>query len=147
MGIVDWFTNDLNAEERVLTRDLLSVAFSDNEFSEEELNAVIDICRTEDISSEEMMDSIRNRKANATKLNTLEEKKRYLLHLIRMMTVDRLSSPMELHVIEVISRKIGVSPFQIIAFILEDINDGNMSKEDGLTTIGKFAQHFKAIGL
>ena len=26
MGIVDWFKNDLNTEERTLTRDLLSVA-------------------------------------------------------------------------------------------------------------------------
>ena len=36
MGIVDWFTNDLSTEERALTRDLLSVAIADHEFSEEE---------------------------------------------------------------------------------------------------------------
>ncbi len=29
MGIVDWFKNDLNTEERTLTRDLLSVAVAD----------------------------------------------------------------------------------------------------------------------
>ena len=34
MSIVDWFINDLNTEERALTRDLLSVAIADYEFSE-----------------------------------------------------------------------------------------------------------------
>ena len=29
MSIVDWFTNDMNTEERTLTRDLLSVAIAD----------------------------------------------------------------------------------------------------------------------
>lgn len=33
MGISDWFKNDLNTEERALTRDLLSVAIADHEFS------------------------------------------------------------------------------------------------------------------
>jgi hypothetical protein len=50
MGIVDWFTNDLNTDERTLTRDLLSVAIADHEFSDEEQkaenqsNAVIVFC-------------------------------------------------------------------------------------------------------
>ncbi len=40
MGIVDWFTNDLSSEETVLMRDLLSVAISSHEFSEEEVNPI-----------------------------------------------------------------------------------------------------------
>ena len=47
MGIVDWFINDLNTEERALTRDLLSVAIADHEFSEEEQKAILEICVTE----------------------------------------------------------------------------------------------------
>ena len=38
MGIVDWFTNDMNIEERTLTRDLLSMAIADHDFNEEEQN-------------------------------------------------------------------------------------------------------------
>ena len=61
MGIVDWFTNDLNTEERALTRDLLSVAVADHEFSSEEQDAILDICKTEGISLVELMDSIRDK--------------------------------------------------------------------------------------
>ena len=56
MGIVDWFTNDLSTEERALTRDLLSVAIADHEFSEEEQKTILEICETEDISLVETMD-------------------------------------------------------------------------------------------
>ncbi len=37
MGVVDGFINDLNTEERTLTRDLLSIAIVDHEFREEEM--------------------------------------------------------------------------------------------------------------
>ena len=36
MGIVNWFTNNIESKERVLTRDLLSMAIADGEFMEEE---------------------------------------------------------------------------------------------------------------
>lgn len=44
MGIVNWFINDLNTEERTLTRDLLSVAISDKEFSGEEKQVILETC-------------------------------------------------------------------------------------------------------
>lgn len=44
MRIVDWFTNDLNTEERTLTRDLLSVAIADKEFSGKEKKVIFETC-------------------------------------------------------------------------------------------------------
>ena len=49
MSIVDWFTNDLNAEERTLTRDLLSVAVADKEFCDEEKSTIMEICQIKGI--------------------------------------------------------------------------------------------------
>ena len=82
MSIVDWFTNDLSSEERTLTRDLLSVAIADQEFCEEEKEAILKVCKFEDISLIQMMDSIRDKKTGARILHSIEEKKKYLLHLI-----------------------------------------------------------------
>jgi hypothetical protein len=48
MGIVDWFTNDLSTEERALTRDLLSVAIADHDFSEEEQKTILKIGEKDD---------------------------------------------------------------------------------------------------
>ena len=88
MGIVDWFKNDLNTEERTLTRDLLSVAVADGEFCDEEKNTILEICQLEGISAVELIDSIRNQSSGAKLLSSVEDKKRYLLHLIRMMMSD-----------------------------------------------------------
>jgi len=142
MGIVDWFKNDLNTEERVLTRDLLSVAVADKEFCDEEKNTILEICQLEGISAVELTDSIRNQSSGTKVLSSVEDKKRYLLHLIRMMMADGKYYAIELHVIEVLTRKIDVSPLQLISFILDEVNAGHISKDDGLTVIDHLVRRF-----
>lgn len=146
MGIVNWFINDLNTEERTLTRDLLSVAISDKEFSGEEKQVILETCELEDISLTELMDSIRDSKAGAKVLQSLEEKKRYLLHLIRMMAADGKFPTIELHVIEIIAKKIGITPIQILAFVLDEIHDHNISKEEDIVIIDHFVRHMLVTG-
>jgi uncharacterized tellurite resistance protein B-like protein len=147
MGIVDWFTNDLSTEERALTRDLLSVAIADHEFSEKEQKAILEICETEDISLVEMMDSIRDKKSGAKLLRSTDEKKRYLLHLIKMMSADGRFPSLELHIIEVVAKKLEVNPMQLLSFVLDEINESRISKDDGLVIINNFVKHYIAIGL
>ena len=142
MSIVDWFKNDLNTEERTLTRDLLSVAVADKEFCDEEKSTIMEICQIEGISTTELMDSIRDQYSNAKLIDTLEDKKRYLLHLIRMMMSDGKYYAIELHVIAVISWRIDISPLQLISFILDEVNVGHISREEGVTVIDHFVRHF-----
>jgi uncharacterized tellurite resistance protein B-like protein len=147
MGIVDWFTNDLSTEERALTRDLLSVAIADHEFSEKEQKTILEICETEDISLVEMMDSIRDKKSGAKLLRSTDEKKRYLLHLIKMMSVDGRFPSLELHIIEIVAKKLEVNPMQLLSFVLDEISESRISKDDGLVIINNFVKHYITIGL
>ena len=142
MSIVDWFKNDLNAEERALTRDLLSVAVADKEFCDEEKCTILEICQIEGIPATEMMDSIRDQHSNAKLIDTPEDKKRYLLHLIRMMMSDGKYYAIELHVIEVLAHRIDISPLQLISFMLDEVNAGHISREEGVTVIDHFVRHF-----
>lgn len=142
MSIVDWFINDLSAEERTLTRDLLSVAVADKEFSEEEKKTILEVCQLEGISNTELLDSIRQQPAETKLLDTLEDKKRYLLHLIRMMMSDGKYCAIELHVIDVISNRIGITPMQLLSFILDEVNAGHISREEGITVIDHFVRRF-----
>ena len=146
MGIVDWFTNDLSTEERTLTRDLLSVAIADCEFSEEEQKMILEICEMEGISSVEMMDSIREKSAGEKKLRSTDEKKRYLLHLIKMMSADGKFPSIELHIIEVVAKKLEVNPMQLLSFVIDEINDNHISKDEGLVIINSFVRHFITVG-
>lgn len=147
MGIVDWFTNDLNAEERTLTRDLLSVAIADKEFCEEEKNAILETCQLEDISLVELMDSIRDKTAGAKILQSIDDKKKYLLHLVRMMSADGKYRSIELKVIEIIAKKLDVTPILLLSFILDEIKDNNISNVEGVTILDHFVKHFIAAGV
>lgn len=142
MSIVEWFRNDLSADERTLTRDLLSVAVADKEFCDEEKSTIMEICQIEGISTTELMDSIRDQHSNAKLIDTLEDKKRYLLHLIRMMMSDGKYYAIELHVIEVLAHRIDISPLQLISFMLDEVNAGHISKEEGIKVIDHFVRHF-----
>ena len=146
MGIVDWFTNDLSTEERALTRDLLSVAIADHEFSEEEQKTILEICETEDISLVEMMDSIRDKKSGARLLRSTDEKKRYLLHLIKMMSADGRFPSIELHISEVVAKKLEVNPMLLLSFVLDEINDNRISKDEGVVIINNFVRHYITVG-
>lgn len=146
MGIVDWFTNDLSTEERTLTRDLLSVAIADCEFSEEEQKMILEICEMEGISSVEMMDSIREKSAGEKKLRSTDEKKRYLLHLIKMMSADGRFPSIELHMIEVVAKKLEVNSMQLLSFVLDEINENRISKDEGVVIINSFVRHFITVG-
>ena len=138
----NWITNGLKSEERTIIRDLLSVAIADNEIKEDEKKALLDICQAEGISLSELMDSIRNKKVGtATALLSMEDKKAYLLQMIRMMSADGVFSPLELHVIEIIAKKICVTPNHILLFVLDEIKANNISKEEGIEILDHFVKH------
>lgn len=146
MGITNWFINNLDSEERILTRDLLSVAIADKEFSEEERKTILEICMIEDISNVELMNSIRNQITTSNALLTQEDKKRYLLNLIRVMSADKNYYPLEMHIIEILAKKIGILPLKLVLFLVEEIKDKNISQYEGLDIIEEFVRHLIVTG-
>ena len=145
MGIVDWFTNKLDTDERDLVRDLVSVAIADKELTSEEQQAILEICEVEDITNVELMDSIRNVKTGSKMLHTLDEKKRFLLHLVRVMSADEKYPELEMHIIEIIAKKLGLNPLQIVAFVLDEIEDNNIRTDEGVTIARQFVNHLLTI--
>ena len=111
MGIVDWFTNKLDTEERILVRDLISIAIADKELSSEEQQAILEICEVEDITNVELMDAIRDGKTGSKVLHTLDEKKRFLLHLVRVMSADEKYPELEMHIIDDYCQKAWLKAF------------------------------------
>ena len=146
MGITNWFINNLDSEERILTRDLLSVAIADKEFSEEEKKTILEICMIEDISNVELMNSIRNQITTSNALLTQEDKKRYLLNLIRVMSADKNYYPLEMHIVEILAKKIGIPPLKLVLFLVEEIKDKNISQYEGLDIIEEFVRHLIVTG-
>ena len=66
--------------------------------------------------------------------------------LIRMMAADGKFPTIELHVIEIIAKKIGITPIQILSFVLDEIHENHISKEEGLVIIDNFVRHLIITG-
>lgn len=148
MGITKWFVNNLDSTERNLTRDLISVAVADGEFVGEEHEIIIEICIEEGMTLTEIMDAVRgtDQVAGFVDINTIEEKKDYILHLIEVMSSDDDYPTLEVHVIEYIAKKMGITPMQILSFVMDDIEDGNIPKDEGFNIINNFVHYFTKIG-
>lgn len=143
MGIVNWFSNCLNKKDRVLTRDLISMAIADGEFTESERQEILRICKDEGISDVELMDSLRGKVIKVPK--TKEEKFDYIAHLIRVMNADDYCSPHEIHTLEVLGKHIGYSRMNIFFVILTEIKLGEFSQEEGLQLLERYVNTVIAI--
>lgn len=130
MGLIHWFSNNLNTKERVLTRDLISMAIADGEFTENERQEILDICKQESISEVELMDSLRGKDINIPK--TKEEKFDYIAHLINVMKVDDYCSPLEIRTLEVLGKQLGYNRMHILWVILTEIKQQVLSQDEGL---------------
>ena len=105
MSIVHWFRNDLSSKDRVLTRDLISMAIADGEFTEEERLEILRICRSQGISEQELIDSMRGK--DICMPQTKEEKYNYISPLISVMNADSVCSPLEVRTLKVLANRIG----------------------------------------
>lgn len=147
-GITKWFVNNLDTAERNLTRDLTSVAIADGEFVGEEHEIIIEICLEEGMTLTEIMDAIRgtDKEAGRVEIDTIEDKKDYLLHLIEVMSSDDDYPSLEIHVIDYIAKKINITPMQMLSFVMDDIADGNIAKDEGFDIIDNFVRYYVKMG-
>ena len=85
--------------------DLISMAIADGEFTEDERLEIMQICRKQGISEKELLDSLRGEDIHIPK--TQEEKFNYMSHLISVMNADGKCSPLEIHTLEILAKRIG----------------------------------------
>jgi hypothetical protein len=64
-----------------------------------------------------------------------------------MMSADGRFPSLELHIIEVVAKKLEVNPMQLLSFVLDEISESRISKDDGLVIINNFVKHYITIGL
>ena len=136
MGIIHWFKNDLKKEERVLTRDLISMAIIDGEFKDEEVDEIERILKAEGISTKEMMDSLRGKDIEIP--FTEEEKRDYIIHLTNIMGIDNVYSPIEAHLLETLGKRVGFNQMQIISIILSAIRNNWLTNPNSIDMLDDF---------
>ena len=61
------------------------------------------------------------------------------------MSADEKYPELEMHIIEIIAKKLGLKPLQIVAFVLDEIEDKNIRTDEGITIAHQFVNHLLTI--
>ena len=144
MGLVNWFTNKNNDSDRILVRDLITIAISDREFTKDERETLLVICREKGISDVQLMNALRGETKNvgAKMPITIEGKRDYLSQLINLIYVDSDFSPLEIHALEIIAKGIGMDRMHIISVILDEIEKEKIPSKRGYKILKTIVDYF-----
>jgi hypothetical protein len=54
---------------------------------------------------------------------------------------------LELHIIEVIAKRLEINPMQLLSFVLDEISESHISKDEGVVIIESLVSHYITIGV
>ena len=55
--------------------------------------------------------------------------------------------PIELHIIEIIAKKLEVTPAMLLSVVVDEIKNNNIGQAEGIAILDNFVKHYIAIGL
>lgn len=131
MGIVNWFICKVDDPEATLISDLMAMAVADGEFTDEERNEMLRVCRENGITNTLLWNTLRGEKITHTPEipQTEDEIKKHIGHLINIMAADDFCSPLEIHTLGIISQRMGLSQMEIIALMAGRVKAGHIERE------------------
>jgi len=146
MGLINWFICNLENPNTVLPRDMMTIAVIDGEFSAEEKDELLRICQQENITNTELWDALRGTYHDVTLdiPDSKQERLKYISHLINIMEADEYCSPLEIHALIVIARKLGISTMEIISILLGKMKDGQIEKRREFKILESFVDNYIA---
>ena len=63
------------------------------------------------------------------------------------MSVDKKYPSLEMHIIDIIAKKIGVSHMQLMSFVADEVKDNNFSQQEGIAIIDHLLKYYIATGV
>lgn len=115
MGLFSLFKHDIsNDPDLTRLRDLIIISASDSNYSLDENNMILDICRQENIDVDKMQKlfKIDTEKIKDNYPTSLVEKSKYLRRLIEVMATDKVCYPQEIETLRCIAHHLGFTDEQ-----------------------------------
>lgn len=147
MGLVNWFICNLENPNSVLARDMMTMAVIDGEFTIDEKDELLRICQEEHITNTELWDALRGTYHDLP-LNlpkSKEDRLKYVCCLMNIMEADEYCSPLEIHALVVIAKKLGISTMEIISILLGKVKEEQVEKRKEFKILENFVKNYIAI--
>lgn len=140
MGLLAKVMNIAADGEYVMARDLIALAYADGKITQEEKEAVAELCRMEEIPGSLFVEMILHSTSlgSNTIPTTRKAKEEYLAKMIQMMGADADSSSEEIILLEMMAARLGFNRLQLISLILQNTTQKNFPIGRGIKVLRSF---------
>lgn len=119
MSLITKFITAVTEPQFMLARDLMALAVADGEVTEEEQEAISNICHIEGIDEEHLINNLQRNTEHFPLYvpQTRKEKEEYLRDLILLIGLDEYCSPQELYLFQILASKMGLNQMDIVGLL------------------------------
>lgn len=120
MSLITKFITAVTEPQFMLARDLMALAVADGEVTEEEQEAISNICHIEGIDEEHLINNLQRNTEHFSLCvpQTRKEKEEYLRDLILLIGSDEYCSPQELYLFQILASKMGLNQMDIVGLFM-----------------------------
>lgn len=120
MSILTRLITTVIAPQFSLARDLMALSLADCEVTDEEMEAIAEICHLENIDKTQLLTSLQNDYAHyeVEIPKSRKDKEEYLRQLILLIGADRVCTPQEIYIFQMIASKMGLNQMDVIGLFL-----------------------------
>ena len=127
-----------------LARDLIAIALADGEITPEEEMAISKICELEGIDKNRLYETLHSNYNNDCEgmPTTFQEKKDYLMNIIKMIGIDGHAAPEEIYLFQIIAGKMGLNQMNVIGMFLATANHQHFKGNIGSKVFSSFLENY-----
>ena len=149
MSIITRFLAVVTEPQFKLARDMTAMAIADGKITEEEREAITQICHLESIDERRLLENLRDDRqyVSAEIPDSKMGKNAYLQELIRLIGADEYCAPQEVYLFQIIASKMGLNQMDVVSLFLLTANRQYFRGDVGTKVLASFLKnHINPVG-
>jgi hypothetical protein len=144
MSLITKFITAVTEPQFMLARDLMALAVADGEVTEEEQEAISNICHIEGIDEEHLINNLQRNTEHFPLYvpQTRKEKEEYLRDLILLIGSDEYCSPQEVYLFQIVASKMGLNQMDIVGLFMTTATHAYFKGDVGSKVLASFLKNY-----
>ena len=144
MSLITKFITAVTEPQFMLARDLMALAVADGEITEEEQEAISNICHIEGIDEEHLINNLQRNTEHFSLCvpQTRKEKEEYLRDLILLIGADEYCSPQEVYLFQIVASKMGLTQMDIVGLFMLTTTHTYFKGDAGSKVLASFLKNY-----
>lgn len=144
MSMITHFISSIAEPQFMLARDLMALAIVDGEVTEEEREAISQICHIEGVSERDFLNCLHeNNDYNTVVIpKSRREKEDYLKKLILLIGADEYCSPEEAYLFQIIASKMGLTQMDVVGIFIMTATSAYFKGDVGAKVLSTFLKNY-----